>query len=83
MPACRDYSHAPTAGVRKAPRHEVAGGRARTVQRALWDLAAVGNLSAGLFFEGCIGLEGMHNFGVLARVLPKRGFNVVGPCDFK
>jgi len=36
MPACRDFPHAPTAGVRKAPRHEVAGGRAPTVQRALW-----------------------------------------------
>jgi hypothetical protein len=29
-------SRAPTAGVRKAPRHEIAGGGALTVQRALW-----------------------------------------------
>jgi len=36
MPACRDYPHAPTAGVRKAPRHEVAGGLAPAWPRALW-----------------------------------------------
>jgi hypothetical protein len=30
------------------------------------DLAAVHDLSADLSAEGCIGLEGMHNFGVLA-----------------
>jgi hypothetical protein len=36
MPACRDYPHAATAGVRKAPRHEIAGCGALTVQRVLW-----------------------------------------------
>src|SRR4029077_2786877 len=33
------------------------------------DLAAVRDLSAGQFFEGCAGVEGMHNFGVMAQVL--------------
>jgi len=36
MPACRGYPHAPTAGVRKAARHEVAGDWAPAGQRALW-----------------------------------------------
>src|SRR5216683_4310254 len=36
MPACRDHPHARTAGVRKAPRHEIAGCGAPTVQRVLW-----------------------------------------------
>ena len=36
MPAWRDYPHAPTAGVRKAPRHEVAGCGAPAVQPVLW-----------------------------------------------
>jgi hypothetical protein len=25
----------------------------------------------------------VHNLSVLARLMQKRGFNVVGPCDFK
>ena len=36
MPACRDHPHARTAGVREAPRHEIAGCGAPTVQRVLW-----------------------------------------------
>src|ERR1700694_5478667 len=36
MPACQDDRHARTAGVRKAPRHEIAGCGAPTVQRVLW-----------------------------------------------
>jgi hypothetical protein len=36
MPGCRDHPSARTAGVRKAPRHEIAGCGAPTVQRALW-----------------------------------------------
>src|SRR5260370_17269574 len=38
MPGCRDHSHARTAGVRKAPRHEIAGCGALMVRRALWGL---------------------------------------------
>jgi len=49
MPACRDHPHARTAGVRKAPRHEVAGSWALAVQRALWG------------FDGGAGLEGGCN----------------------
>ena len=37
MPACGDHPHAPTAGVRKAPRHEVAGSWAPAEQRVLWE----------------------------------------------
>ena len=33
------------------------------------DLTAVRDLSAGYFFEGCTGLEAMHNVGVMAQVL--------------
>jgi len=36
MPGCRDHPHAGTAGVRKAPRHEIAGCGAPTVQQVLW-----------------------------------------------
>ena len=36
MPECRDPAQPRTAGVRKAPRHEIAGGGALMVQRALW-----------------------------------------------
>ena len=35
MPACTNYPRAPTTGVRKAPRHEVAGGFAPAAQRVL------------------------------------------------
>src|SRR6476646_195857 len=40
MPAWRDHPHAGRAGVRKAPRHEIAGCGAPTVQRALWGFGA-------------------------------------------
>src|SRR6476469_7451425 len=40
MPACRDHPHARRAGVRKAPRQEIAGCGAPTVQRALWGFDA-------------------------------------------
>src|ERR1700688_4310410 len=40
MPRCRDHPSARTAGVRKAPRHEIAGCGAPTVQRALWGFGA-------------------------------------------
>ncbi len=33
---CRDYPRVLTAGVRKAPRHEIAVGSAPAVRRALW-----------------------------------------------
>jgi len=39
-PECRDLPRARTAGVRKAPRHEIAGCWAPTVQRALWGFGA-------------------------------------------
>ena len=35
-PECRDYPRVLTAGVRKAPRHEIAVGSAPVVRRALW-----------------------------------------------
>src|ERR1700681_3814700 len=44
MPASRDRPHAGTAGVRKAPRHEIAGGGAPTVQRALWGFGVGGGV---------------------------------------
>ena len=47
MPACRDYPHAPTTGVRKAPRHEVAGGLAPAWPRALWGFDAFAALWDG------------------------------------
>jgi hypothetical protein len=47
MPACRDYPHAPTTGVRKAPRQEVAGGLALAGPRALWGFNAGAELSDG------------------------------------
>jgi hypothetical protein len=37
---------------------------------------------SGCFSTG-VAVEGMHNFGVLARVLQQWGFNIFGPCDFK
>src|SRR4029077_115215 len=40
MPGCRDHPHARRAGVRKAPRQEIAGCGAPTVQRALWGFDA-------------------------------------------
>jgi hypothetical protein len=40
MPACGDHPHARRAGVRKAPRQEIAGYGALTVQRALWGFGA-------------------------------------------
>jgi hypothetical protein len=36
------YPRAPTAGVRKAPRHEIAGGGALAAQRALWGFRRCG-----------------------------------------
>jgi hypothetical protein len=63
MPACRDYPHAPTAGVRKAPRHEVAGGSAPAEQRSyLFEVLDLGNSKSG-------DLECVHNLSVLARLL--------------
>ena len=38
-PAAQRYPHALKAGVGEAPRHEVAGGGAQVVQRALWGLS--------------------------------------------
>ena len=35
-PECKDHPRALAAGVRKAPRQEIAGCEAPTVQRALW-----------------------------------------------
>jgi hypothetical protein len=40
-PAWRAYPRAKVAGVGKAPRHEIAVGEARTVQRALWGFGGV------------------------------------------
>jgi hypothetical protein len=51
MPACRDHPDARTAGVRKAPRHEIAGCEAPTVQRVLWGFGvgvSVGEVEATL-----------------------------------
>src|ERR1700719_2895296 len=45
QPRCQP--RAPAAGVRKAPRHEIAVGRARRVQQALWR------------FDRSVGLEGV------------------------
>jgi hypothetical protein len=72
------YPHAPAAGGRKAPRHEVAGGRAPAEQRSanLKEVLDLGNSKSGDH-------ECVHNLSVLARLMQKRGFNVVGPCDFK
>src|SRR5213078_1796711 len=39
-PECQDHPRALAAGVRKAPRHEIAGCGAPTVQRALWGFGA-------------------------------------------
>jgi len=41
------YRRAEAAGGRKAPRHEVAGGWAPVVQRALWGFDAGAELGAG------------------------------------
>jgi hypothetical protein len=51
MPACRDHPDARTAGVRKAPRQEIAGCEAPTVQRVLWGFGvgvSVGEVEATL-----------------------------------
>jgi len=37
-PECRDHPRALAAGVRKAPRHEIAVGGALAVPRALWGI---------------------------------------------
>jgi hypothetical protein len=37
-PECRAYPRALAAGVRKAPRHEIAAGGALAVPRALWGI---------------------------------------------
>src|SRR5713226_4364306 len=67
MPACRDHPHAETAGVRKAPRHEIAGCGAPTVQRVLWGFGvgvSVGEVGPTL----AIGLLQLESWaGVLAR----------------
>src|SRR5712675_776412 len=47
MPACRDYPRAAAAGVRKAPRHEVAGSGAPVVPRALWRFNRAATMLAG------------------------------------
>src|SRR6478672_3182518 len=67
MPACRDHPHARRAGVRKAPRQEIAGCGAPTVQRALWGFDAgvsVGEVEPTLAI-GSLWLECWA--GVLAR----------------
>ena len=65
--------HTPTAGVRKRPRHEVAGNGAPSVQRALRGGAPVGTELAKL---------NRRNHYVLARVLSKKGKVVFGvACD--
>lgn len=58
-PECRDHPRARAAGVRKAPRHEIAGCGAPTVQRTLWGFGrgvSVGEVEArppirSLYFE--------------------------------
>src|ERR1700676_2772205 len=52
------------------------GGAAGAVQPRVRDL------SAGEFFEGRIGPEGMHNFGVMAQVLLNGESRFLSPCDF-
>ena len=59
--------HARTVGVGEAPRHEVAGGGALSVQRVLRGGAPVGTE-----------LAKRHNLHVLARVLSKKGKVVLG-----
>ena len=67
---------APAAGVRKAPRHEIAeGGGTPAVPRALWGLAAGRDWNAGPFATA-IRLEWEHNLGVTARVIAKWGIHV-------
>ena len=58
------------AGVREAPRHEIAGSGHRRCGVRYGDLAAVGDLSTGCSSTR-VGVEDMHNFGVTARVLHK------------
>ena len=43
----QDYPRAVAAGVQKAPRHEVAGGWAPAVQRALWGFDGGAELEGG------------------------------------
>jgi hypothetical protein len=45
MPGWRDHPRAPVAGVRKAPRHEIAGSGVPAVPRALW------RFNRGTWFE--------------------------------
>ena len=71
-------SSAEAAGVRKAPRHEIAGDGALAVPRGYGDLAAVRDLRGGYFSTG-VGLEVMYNFRVLARVLHKWGKYLLHP----
>jgi hypothetical protein len=60
MPECKAHPRAQAAGVRKAPRHEIAGCWAPTVQRALWGFGhgvGVGDVEAmrpirSLYLEG-------------------------------
>ncbi len=73
MPADRSDAACTVAGVRKPSMNETAGSGRRWCRGRYGDLGAVRDLSARYFFEGCIGLEGMHNFGVMARVLHKWG----------
>src|SRR5215831_1828509 len=41
------YPRAPTAGVRKAPRQEIAGGGPSRMQRALWRFSRSGDVAGG------------------------------------
>jgi hypothetical protein len=50
------HARAPTAGVREAPRHEIAGGGASSVQQALWRLRREGHgRDSGLGGQECSG----------------------------
>src|SRR6202043_1672235 len=67
MPGCRDHRCARRAGVRKAPRQEIAGCGAPTVQRALWGFGvgeSVGEVEARLAIGS---LKGESWACVLAR----------------
>jgi hypothetical protein len=35
------------------------------------------------FFEGCIGLKDMYNFGIMAQELRNGENRFLSPCDFK
>ena len=79
-PATTSYPRAPEAGVRKPPRHEIAGNRAATC-RGLYRALATGRDSQGERFVRAIRLEREHNLSGMARILLNGDFTFCATND--